>query len=280
MAFAATTASPVRDPAGLETLLELLVAKVASEHPGLTVSPEAFVRYLAERLPEEPEIPVALESLQTADLYLACACVHGDRSGLAVFDPILRDAVQRALERQSAAAEPIAEITQVLRERLLLGTERDAGLVSYAGRGPLSAWLRAVAVRTYLNSLRDKRELPEENLDQLIDPTRDPEAAYVRSTNAGAFKQAFYDAVATLSDRDKNILRYFYVDSLSLDEIAKLVGSSRATAHRWLATARTRVVETTQEKLRQLLGSDAGSLPSLRRLVLSDLDITMQRLFG
>jgi RNA polymerase sigma-70 factor len=184
------------------------------------------------------------------------------------------------LERQNASDDAIAETTQVLRERLLLGTERDAGLMSYAGRGSLSSWLRAVSVRTYLNSLRDRRELPEDKLETLIDPSDDPEAAYLRSKNAQAFKEAFYAAVRTLNDRDKTLLCYFYVDGLSLDEIAPLLGTSRASVHRWLSVARSQVVDVTQERLRRALGPDAASLPSLRRGIVSDFEITLQRLFA
>src|SRR5437762_2212662 len=57
----------------LGPLLTSLYARGREAHPGITVSEEAFGRYLARCAAD----PKALANVAVADAYLACACAEG-----------------------------------------------------------------------------------------------------------------------------------------------------------------------------------------------------------
>src|SRR5262245_3991171 len=84
-----------------------------------------------------------------SELYLAFACSSGQRAAVRVLEQqYLRDAM-RAVARVNGAKEFTDEVQQMLSERLLVGPAPK--IASFAGTGPLAAWLRVAAVRTALN---------------------------------------------------------------------------------------------------------------------------------
>jgi len=275
------TARPVQASEALEQALAQIAASAVAAHPKVALPLDAFLPYLAERAIGDTEIH-ALASLRAPDLYLACGCLRGDDVATRTLDALLTEACRQVLFKQRASGDTVEEVSQVVRERLLVGSaQKPPALQSYAGRGSLKAWIRAIAVRTHLNAIRGEKEIPEED-DQVFDRLtdhKDPEIAHMRALYKDTFKSAFYRAIDTLDAKDKNLLKFFYIDGLNLEDVAQLKGISRATAHRWLARARAKVADATQRALQEALGGSDASLGSVRRLVLSDLDITLRKLF-
>ena len=85
-------------------------------------------------------------------------------------------------------------------------------------------------------------------------------------------------AIALLAPRDRLLLKYHYIDSLSIDRIGAIYDIHRATAARWVAAAREALAVQAQGLLSARLGVTASQLRSIARMVESQLDLSIQRL--
>lgn len=266
-------------------LAELTTAAVAGWDPP-PVSADDFVAWVAPRIPPgDDDVVAALRALRPADLYLACACARHDPGATATLEARYMPGIRAALRSMRADDASLDEVLQSVREKLLVGdASRGPRIADYAGRGDLRRWLRAAAVRTYLNLRRSARRErlvdDDEVLDEVSTPAGDPELAHMKRLYQAEFKAAFLDAVARLNDQDKNLLRFRHVDRLGVDEIAALYQIHRATAHRWLASARERLGGDTLRALRRRLGVETTELESIRRLVESQVDLSLVRVLG
>jgi RNA polymerase sigma-70 factor, ECF subfamily len=108
-------------------------------------------------------------------------------------------------------------------------------------------------------------------LDEPI-PAFDPELARLRAHYGDQFKQAFGDAFASLSKRDRTILRHRFADGLDIDAIGAIYGVHRSTAARWLHQIRVRLREETFANLAALLAVSIDELSSVLRFIGSELD--------
>ncbi len=237
--------------------------------PELKVEEAAFLERL-EQPGARPE--------HAAELYLAVACSQGNRKALALLDAQLLSHVASYVSRIDASPAFADEVRQALRERLLLGAGRPMPLIAeYKGSGPLAAWLRVAAVRTALN-LRvasTRRQPPREDVAEKA-AARDPESQIVKEISRRQFEAALRVALAALSVDERNVLRLHLNERLSIDKIAALHGVHRATAARWLQSARASIFEGTRRCLRERLKLTASELDSLTELVRSQLDVSLQ----
>ena len=120
----------------------------------MAIAPARAVAFAAARLEPSAEADDALAALRAADLYLACACADGDRAALVAFDRHYMREVDIALARMRMPAPRVADVKQLVRQRLFVGDGVPGKIVEYGGRGDLRRWVRSVAVRTCLNDLR------------------------------------------------------------------------------------------------------------------------------
>ena len=79
---------------------------------------------------------------------------------------------------------------------------------------------------------------------------------------------------------DRALLRFKFVDGLTLDDLAVLYGTHRATVARRVAALREDLVKATRAQLGGPLRVRRQDLESLVRLVRSDLDLSLSRLLG
>lgn len=93
----------------------------------------------------------------------------------------------------------------------------------------------------------------------------------------GEFRAAFGEALRSLSDKDRVILRHHLLDRLSIDRIGQLYDVHRSTAARWLANIREQIHERTQEEFRVRLGLEPADFESLMAMVLSQLSYSIGR---
>ena len=77
---------------------------------------------------------------------------------------------------------------------------------------------------------------------------------------------------------ERAVLKLHYLDGLSIDEVGVAYRVSRATAARWLAKARARVVDETQRRLSEKLGRSAPNADSLLAMVQSELHLSLSRI--
>jgi RNA polymerase sigma-70 factor, ECF subfamily len=174
-------------------------------------------------------------------------------------------------------------VAQNVRERLLLGRDgASPQIAGYRGAGPLRSWV-AIAASTQLamarRSEQRRRELPPAEADgaaaDLI--AGDPELGYLRDRYRVEAEQAIAHALSTLGDRERVLLRLQLGDRLTLEQLAALYGVNRATVVRWLAKARSQLLEGIRRELCERTGAAADTCDSLLRLVHSQLDVSVLR---
>jgi RNA polymerase sigma-70 factor (ECF subfamily) len=239
--------------------------------------PEGELRtYVQARLGAEVPSPEA-----AASLYLACACVRGDPAAIRAFDERYAGELSRAVAKLRLPPQEVADVVQSLRQHLLVSSGGAPGhLAEYAGRGDLSGWLRVTATRAGLKRLRGRK--PELDADDALlaarAPGDDPELAYMKELYRHAFREAFGAALATLDAREKVMLRQHFVDGLGIDELGPLYGVHRATAARWVAQAKTTLMERTRREFMHRARLNPREMASVMRMVQSRLDVTLARL--
>jgi RNA polymerase sigma-70 factor (ECF subfamily) len=279
-AFAQHLAVPAaeRDATQLTERLVVAIAEARAAWPGVELEAERFAAFLAARITTDDSPLEGLARLRTADLWLALACGEGDPVALAAFERAFGGDVQVALAALGAPPHVADEARQVVRTRLFVavpGTEPVIG--RYSGRGDLRAWVRATTVRAAIDLLRrGRRELPsdEVELEEPI-PLPDPELARLREQYGREFKEAFGEALAALSRRDRTLLRYRYVDDVDIDGIGAVYRVHRATAARWLQRIRNELLEDTRARLAARLAVSMNELDSILRFIGSELDASM-----
>jgi RNA polymerase sigma-70 factor, ECF subfamily len=268
---------------GLEACLAQVLTGCRQAWPELVLPEALFLRYLAERLPEESSPEEAVRRLHATDLYLACACVQGLPVAHAMLESRLLPRVDAAVARVEGAGDGVAEVRQRLREQLLSSQDgKPARLADYHGTGPLIAWLRAAAVRMALNFRRSARRRTHAEHEALATGTLeeggDLELDYLRRRHRADFQAVLAEALAALTARERTVLRLHFAEGLSLERIGAMYQTHKSTVSRWLARAREEILSDVRRRLAERLQLSSGELQSLLRAVRSQLDASLSTL--
>jgi RNA polymerase sigma-70 factor, ECF subfamily len=263
--------------AALPNLAELLgdmLAQALAVWPQITLAAEDFLGFVAEE---------ALGGLFVTDMFLACACSRQDRRALEAFERDFSAEIARGVSSMAGDEIRGDDFKQEVRHKLFMG-KPPAGpkIGEYSGRGSLRRWVRITARRTYIDIMRARQREPEVLVGDEIVSERasegDPELAYVKERYRQEFRTAFAAALATLSTRQRNLLRHHFVHRLRFDEIAGIYRVHRATVARWVADSRVALLERTRTILREQISVEGAELDSIMRLVTADIDVTVSRL--
>ncbi len=211
------------------------------------------------------------------DLALAQACARGDGAALQAFQARHEADIDLTLTRLGFDPGLAGDVKSTVLEKLL--APPSVKIAQYTGQGPLGAWVKAVTTREALSVRRTaarRRDLLEAAGDALT--PIDPELAFLKRHYRDAFREAFGATVEGLSAEDRTILRYRFVDALTLPQLAAACGVHRATVARRLATLRERLFEDTRGHMTQHLDVPADELESIFRLIQSNFEVSMRRL--
>jgi RNA polymerase sigma-70 factor, ECF subfamily len=249
---------------------EQAFADGARAWPTVQLEPEVFARYLADRSDAAPA--------HVSDMYLACAALEGKREAHAEFEKHFIANVQTYIARVSVERAVVDEVQQQLRMQLLLGdTEKKPKLREYAGRGPLGAWLRMVAVRTALNHLRSVGTVLESDQDG-VGIASDAELAYAQARSDTVFAQAFKKVLDDVTPEARAILRFHYMGGMTMDQLATMFNTSRSGIARRIAEAREAILANTERVLREEHGLAPSRIASMVRRADSQLNVTISKL--
>jgi RNA polymerase sigma-70 factor, ECF subfamily len=259
------------DRAALASLYESASARL----PSVSLDREVFAAFVGERFAEEPPSAELAE-----DLFLACACLARDARALEELDKRHLARVPQFVARIEPSAAGADEVTQRLRERLLVpGAAQTPKLAEYQGRGPLGAWIRVAAIRVALNLRAAEKPGGRAAADERL-ADDDPELGYLRARYAAQFQEAVAHALGQGAERDRTMLRLHLIDGLGIDRIGQLYDVHRATAARWQEHARRELFERTRARLGELLGVSETEFESIVKLVQSELDVSLCRLLA
>jgi RNA polymerase sigma-70 factor, ECF subfamily len=262
-----------------EEVLSSIVARCQSAWPDVPIEGEVFARHLGERV-----LCADLERARVEDLWIACAC--GGPSGearnraLALIEERYLPDVDGALHKMGLPPDRIGDVKQGLRNLLFVGdVESPARIREYRGSGDLRAWMRVTAMRAALKLLRkDARETSSD--DALLEaraPEDDPELTYMKAAYRAAFKAAFQEALESLTGRERTLLKQQIVDGLGIDELGALYQIHRATAARWVASAREKLLSRTRRTFMLQARISSDECESIMRMVRSQLDVSLHR---
>jgi RNA polymerase sigma-70 factor (ECF subfamily) len=257
------------------------LADARAAWPDIATDERAFLDRQLARLSTDVTAEQALV-LHASDLWIASACATGDRIALAHFEEQFVAPLTRVLNAVGLAGDQIDEVKQELRRKLLVSEGEPPRILDYSGRADLRTWLRTTATRLAIDLLRRRGALPidDDELAQAPALNDDPEIAHLKERYRGELAAAISEAVAKLAPRDRLLLKYHYVDGLTIDRIGAIYAIHRATAARWLGTAREALADATHAVLGARLGVTGSELRSIARLVESQLDLSIRRLLA
>jgi RNA polymerase sigma-70 factor (ECF subfamily) len=257
--------------------LEEVIASARAEWQGIEVADELFIPYLASRLQADVPPAASLRSLRASDLYLACACANGDSAAAAWFQEIFNPAIEIAIRFLDPSSGMVDDIKQIVFLKVFVGEEPKIG--QYSGRASFRKWIQVIAVRTAQNMLRSRakeRQLPDEVLEGLA-PQRSSELANIKRLYKDHFDAAFREAVGALTSRERNLLRYRWLERMAVEQIAKVYSVHRMTITRWMAALRHKLLDHTKDALTTRLSARESEVYSVMRLVQSQLDLSIRR---
>ena len=250
------------------------VAAARAAWPQLRVDPRAFVAHLARG--GHP-----IDRLRVGDLYLAFACAAGDPIALQELWGLLGDVAVR-LRRRGASAAECDEVVQRLCEKLLTGAAPR--ILDYAGTGELASWLRVAALREAQNL---RRQTHREDLIGAPDAIeafactgQEPASAHLAVESREVFVAAFRAGFATLSARERNLLRMHYVDRVEIGDLATAYAVHRVTVGRWLDSARDRLRREVERRLASRLEVGHSEVARLIGFVRGGPDLSLGRLLA
>jgi RNA polymerase sigma-70 factor (ECF subfamily) len=249
---------------------------------------EALYRSASHRFGASPPGGDALaqycSALHLADLALACALRRGSAAAweefVAAYRPILY-ASARAIVGPAGEARARELADSLYAE--LYGLKRGAGpgkgtrdtgpgrgplLDYFHGRSKLSTWLRTVLAQRHVDALRATQRI--DSLDD--DSPAPPRAAASAAAGAAAghpdpdrarllprLRLALATALAAAPDADRLLLSLYYVQEMTLAQIARVQGVHEATISRQLDRIRRQLREGVERSLLAGRAAENGS---------------------
>jgi RNA polymerase sigma-70 factor (ECF subfamily) len=278
--FAARAGAPAVDAAALAPELSRALDDAHQAWPSVELSDEDFVDYLAARIRPDDDLLAVMRQLKVADLYLACAAAHGRPGAEHAFERSLLARVGRFVSSIETSPAFVADVTQALRIKLLVGSDGQGKLSQYSGRGALDSWVCAAAIRTAIDLRRagGHEAADNERALDILAATDDPELELLRQRYDGQFRAALEAALLALEARDRTLLRLYFIEQLPAAQIGKLYRVHETTILRRISRVRESVFEKVRAALSLTLRLSASEFDELLALLRSRIDVSVHRL--
>jgi len=169
-------------------------------------------------------------------------CQRGDESALAALVEQFGGRVSRLAFRvlgdrgraEDASADVFVKLWMTARQ--------------WRGDADAGTWIYRVAYHTVLDHQRRKQRRSVAPPVGLMDPRPGPVELTVQSELEGRAAHRVHEAMSQLSEPDRALVHLYYLEQLTLAQIAEIIGATREVLKMRLARAR--------QKLRELLGDD------------------------
>jgi RNA polymerase sigma-70 factor (ECF subfamily) len=264
-------------PDEVTELVATCLSEGRSRWPDVALSDSALRPHVHARIVET----LALRA-HVAALFVTVAASLGDAAAADWLHKQIIAITPSAIRRIVPASEA-DEVAQRVSIKLLVGTAGAARITSYAARGPIEGWLRAVITRDALTMRRRSTVTPTAAADEhawleLPMLGKDPALLGTWRRIASEFRAVFEAALSELPTHLRLALRQHFIDGLSADELGRMYGVHRITAYRWIAEAKLRVLDRLRIELANRLDASPTEIDSLIRSVRSTFSITVERL--
>jgi RNA polymerase sigma-70 factor (ECF subfamily) len=266
-----------------ETSYAALVARwraAGQAFPRVGLSLEQFVRAWDRRLARRTALSDALAAIHFEDLVLAIACGEGDPAALELLDQRYLSQIRSYLGKHGGTEVFADEVQQRVRLRLFVANPGETPkIASYAGTGPLGAWLRVITIRCARDLHRATHPVsPLTEAIAVASPKPDPELDYLKLRHGAEFRAALGEVLGSLEPRQRNLLKLYVLDGLTVEIIGGMFGVNRSTITRWLADIRGRIRDETHRLLRARLGVGDTDLDHLWGVIESRMDLSLRGL--
>lgn len=224
-------------------------------------------------LPDARTIQGYLDSLNAADLALACTCSDGNAAAWDFFMARFRPELYRAGRTIAgdAAGRELADSLYAELYGLREVEGRRKSLFDYfLGRSKLTTWLHAILAQRHVDGIRRARRTEPLEEGEAGEHACATQQSSLRNASATSFANsaasspdpernrflAILQTVLTaaldeLAPGDRLRLAYYYVEGLTLAEIGGLVGEHEATVSRKLERTRREIRKRVEGALRQ-----------------------------
>ncbi len=270
--------------AGHPALVQRLFAESGADSWGLPPSlfEAALERSAGKRFGTQPPLLKNLEeylgALHLKDLALASACAQGHVAAwehfVAAYRGYLR-AAAAAILRCSATSSAACDLADSLFADLYGLSERkraERSLFRYFhGRSSLKTWLRAVLAQRHIDTIRAGRRLTElDDEDRNVQRARrnapdGPPAPYPadphRERYIALFQRTLTVALCLLAEVDRERLRLYYAEELTLAEIGRKLDEHESSVSRNLDRIRRELRQNVEDALRKNRVAANGSSP-------------------
>ncbi len=248
---------------------------------GTLLDAATLCKALGESVPPEVSVVDFLRDCRAAELALTVAARQGHKAALEQLTADYQPKVVATLRKLGATDADVADVQQTVWRRLLAP---DPNASRYSGAGELMGYLRIAAIREYRRRARRGARVearPTVDLqDMVVDAEAHPDMAALQAQYKDEFGAAFGDATRSLSSKERNLLRYQYVDGLGVDAIGAIYGVHRSTAARWIARARDVLLERTRREFAARTAVSETECDSLFALMRSQLDVSLGALLA
>lgn len=280
-AFLTTYTGIADDRDVLESMLVGILREARTTYPRVALEDAVYASHLGQRLEAGKPVFDALAEVHTSDLFLARACAAGNAQALSIFEQQCMRGSEGSVRRRGVSDEAIEEAKQNVRERMLAG-DGAPRILDYNGRGDLRRWLRVAVVREaiYLAKRAEKHAPLAYDLLSIPASSDDPEVGYFKAHYRAEYKAAFGEAIALLTARERSLLRQQYVLGMTVDEIGTVYQVHRATAARWVQSAREELLSKARLELAKRVGLSRAELENIIRMIESQLHVSLSRLLA
>jgi RNA polymerase sigma-70 factor (ECF subfamily) len=135
----------------------------AAAWPGVELSVDDFACHV-ERLVARCDRAEVL-ARHGDDLFLACACTHGDPRAIALFSRSVLSTVPAMVGHLLPKGARVEDLVQSLHEQMLVGRSGSPpGIAAYRGAGPLAGWVRITATRAAVRMKKSAARCVHETL--------------------------------------------------------------------------------------------------------------------
>jgi RNA polymerase sigma-70 factor (ECF subfamily) len=252
----------------LEQVFSEHLALAREAWPSLVWDAAAYRTWLADACGGARELADQLRALDPAESVLCWTAGRGNAEAHRLLDLHYIHHVGPALRRFGGDAAFVDEVAQRVRVKLLVATADGlAPIARYALGTGLAGLVRTAAIREALSLRRGDKPSESPEVLELVVGEADPELRALKNRYAGEFQRAFRAAVTDLTAKERHLLRLSLSARASIDDIARMHQTHRATAARWLNAAREQLAARTRHHLQTALAIEEDELLSLLRLI-------------